>query len=69
MSIFDAYDDKTVYSIFEFERDNTERSVNNNTMGSSSSKFKKYLLHGDEYAAMQVSMLKNFFLSVIYGFS
>ena len=23
-------------------------------MGSSSSKFKKYLLHGDEYAAMQV---------------
>ena len=24
------------------------------TMGSSSSKFKKYLQHGDEYAAMQV---------------
>ena len=28
-------------------------------MGSSSSKFKKYLLHGDEYAAMQVYQSSN----------
>ena len=28
--------------------------INQNKMGSSSSKFKKYLQHGDEYAAMQV---------------
>ena len=31
-------------------------------MGSSSSKFKKYLQHGDEYAAMQVMLLLVSFL-------
>lgn len=31
-------------------------------MGSSSSKFKKYLHHGDEYAAMQVYQVWKYFL-------
>jgi len=34
-------------------------------MGSASSKFKKYLQHGDEFAAMQVCLLQHF----DYGFS
>ena len=61
---FDSLKTEPETTNFKWNRKRQSSSETGNdkfqVMGSSSSKFKKYLQHGDEYAAMQVSFFKLF---------